>query len=313
MKKYILRRIFYLVPLLFGVSVIIFLLLRLNGTDAAISYLIASNLAPSDENLAFARAHLGLDKPILVQYFVWIKSAIFLDFGQSYLTGRDVSADMMYYLPNTLKLAGFSLVLTLIISVPLGIFSALYKDSWIDYFSRIFAFLGVCTPNFWLGLLLIVLFSVKLDLLPPFGTGTFWHMIMPAFAISFMSIAINTRLIRTNMLENANKRHVLYAKIRGLSKIKITFKHIFTNALLPIVTALGMHIGELIGGALIVENIFAYPGVGRYAISAISSNDYPVIQCFILMMSFIFIILNLLIDIAYAFIDPRVRDSVGVK
>lgn len=313
MKKYVLKRIFYLIPLLFGVSVIIFLLLRLNGTDAAISYLIASNLAPSDENLAFAREHLGLDKPLLAQYFIWIKSAVLFDFGHSYLTGRDVSADMLYYLPNTLKLAGFSLVLTLVISVPLGIFSAIYKDSWIDYFSRFFAFLGVCTPNFWLGLLLIVVFSVKLNLLPPFGIGTFWHMIMPAFAISFMSIAINTRLIRTNMLENSNKRHVLYAKIRGISKTKITFKHIFTNALLPIITALGMHIGELIGGALIVENIFAYPGVGRYAINAIASNDYPVIQCFIIMMSFIFIILNLLIDIAYAFIDPRVRDSVGAK
>lgn len=311
MIKFILKRLLYLIPLLFGVSIFIFVLLRLNGTDAVMSYLIASGITPSDEALQSAKIALGLNEPILTQYFIWIKKAINLDFGYSFLTKRDVMQDMMYYLPATLKLASFALFLTLVISIPLGMLSAIYKDSPFDYITRIISYLGVCTPNFWLGLMLIVVFSVKLNLLPPFGIGSFWHMIMPAFAISFMSIAINTRLIRTNMLENKNKRYVLYAKTRGIKNYEINITHIFKNSLIPVITALGMHIGELIGGALIVENIFAYPGVGRYAVSAISNNDYPVIQCFIIMMSFVFIMINLFIDIAYAFIDPRIRKGIS--
>lgn len=312
MGKFILRRLLYLVPLLFGVSLFIFLLLRLNGTDAALSYLSASSITPTSEAINEAKIALGLNKPLVEQYIIWIQKAITLDFGVSYITGRDVAYDMSYYMPATLKLAGFALLLTLVISIPLGMLSALYKDSWFDYITRVIAFLGVCTPNFWLGLLLVVLFSVKLGWLPPFGIGEIKHLIMPGFAIAFMSIAINSRLIRANMLETKNKRYIIYAKMRGLSKTNVTIKHMFFNALLPIVTAIGMHVGELIGGALIVESIFAYPGIGRYAVSAITNNDYPVIQCFILLMAFIFIILNLLIDILYAFIDPRVRSGMDI-
>lgn len=313
MIKFIIKRVLYLIPLLFAISVFIFALLRLNGTDAVLSYLIASGITPSEDAINSAKIALGLNKPILTQYFIWIKQAIMLDFGSSFLTGRDIASDMLYYLPETLKLSAFALFLTLIISIPLGMLSAIYKDSTFDYITRIISYLGVCTPNFWLGLMLIVIFSVKLNLLPPFGIGTFYHMIMPALAISFMSIAINIRLIRANMLENKNKRYVLYAKIRGLKKYQIYIGYIFKTSLLPIITTLGMHIGELIGGSLIIENIFAYPGVGRYAVNAISNNDYPVIQCFILMMSFIFIVLNLIIDVFYAFIDPRIKKGMVEK
>ncbi len=307
MLNFIIKRLLYVIPILFGVSVLIFFILRLNGTDAVLSYLIASGVSPTQEAIDSTRVMLGLDKPILDQYIIWLKKAITLDFGKSYLTGRDVFSDMMYYLPSTLKLAGFALFLTLAISIPLGIASAMKKDSFIDYFARVFAFLGVCTPNFWLGLLLVVFFSIKLNLLPPFGIGGISHLIMPAISISFMSIAINARFLRSNMLEMKNERHVYYAKLRGVSEKNIYLKHIFLNSTIPIITVIGMHIGELVGGALIVENIFAYPGIGRYAVSAISSNDYPIIQCFILMMSFIFIILNLIIDVVYALIDPRIR------
>lgn len=307
MLKYILKRILLIVPLLLGVSIIVFFVLRLNGTDAVLSYLTFSGITPTPEIVEETKAMLGLDKPIITQYFIWLNDAIRLDFGKSYLTGRDVMSDMLYYLPATLDLAIFALFLTLAISIPLGIFCAIYKDSWLDNITRFFCFLGVSTPNFWLGLLLVIVFSIKLNLLPPFGIGNLSHLIMPGFAIAFMSIAINTRFIRTNFLEIKDKRFVYYAKIRGVSKPKIYTNHVFLNSLIPIITVIGMHIGELIGGALIVENIFAYPGVGRYAVAAISNNDYPVVQCFILMMSFIFIILNLIIDIVYAFIDPRIR------
>lgn len=307
MLAFIIRRILYLIPLLFGISLFAFGVLRFNENDAVISYLTASSITPSEANIKQAKIDLGLDKPITKQYIIWIKKAILLDFGKSYLTKRDVFDDMLYHLPATLKLAGFALLITLVISIPLGMASAIYKDSFIDYFTRIFSFLGVSTPNFWLGLLLILLFSVKLELLPPFGSGGFSHIIMPAMAISFMPIAVNARFLRTNMLEIKNQRFIYYAKLRGISSQNINLKHIFLNSLIPIITIIGMYVGELIGGALIVENIFAYPGIGRYAVTAILNNDYPIIQCFIIMLSFIFIILNLCIDIIYALIDPRIR------
>ena len=309
MRKFIIKRLLYLLPLLFFVSVFIFLVLRLSGTDAALNYLHVSGIVINDENIENARAYLGLDKPILEQYITWIKKAITFDFGTSYLTKRPIAQDFLLYLPQTLKLTGFALLLTIALSLPLGVLSAIYKDRFFDYFVRVFAFLGVSTPNFWFAILLILFFSVQLKILPPFGAGSINHLIMPALAISFMSIAINARLIRANFLEVKNERFINYAKIRGVSKFKIYMKHIFSNTLLPIVTVIGMHIGELIGGALIVENIFAYPGIGRYAVAAISNNDYPVTQAFILMMSFIFIILNLIIDIVYAAIDPRIRSE----
>lgn len=307
MFKFILKRVFLIVPLLFGVSIFVFFILRLNGTDAVLSYLTVSGIVPTDETINEARVHLGLDKPILMQYILWLKDALMLDFGTSYLTNRNVMGDMIYYLPATLKLAGFALFITLVVSIPVGIICSIYKDSFFDYIIRFFCFLGVCTPNFWLGLLLVVFFSIKLGILPPFGIGGISHLIMPAFSIAFMSMAINIRFIRSNMLNIKNERFVYYAKLRGVKMRKIQTNHIFLNALIPVVTAIGMHIGELVGGALIVENIFAYPGVGRYAVSAISNNDYPVVQCFVLMMSFVFIVINLIIDIVYALIDPRIR------
>ena len=200
MLKFIFKRLLLLIPVMFAVSVLIFALLRLNGTDAAMSYLNASGIAPTDEALAHARAQLNLDKPIFEQYAVWLKDASSLNFGASYITGRAVSEDMAHYFPATLKLAALGLFFTLVFSVPMGILSAIYKDKFIDYAVRFVSFLGVCTPNFWLGFLLILLFSVHLKILPPFGAGGLSHLLMPAFAISFMSIAVNSRLIRANLL-----------------------------------------------------------------------------------------------------------------
>lgn len=311
MKKYIFKRTLLAIPILFVVSLFIFCMLRLNGTDAAMSYLNASGITPTKESLAHARAELGLDKPILTQYSIWLQDAVKLNLGKSYITGRDVSKDIGYYFSNSIKLVLFGLFLTFALSLLLGILGAIYKDKFIDLLVRIFAFLGVSTPNFWLGFILISIFSVHLSLLPPFGSGTFMHLIMPGFAISFMSIAINARFIRANMLENISSRHVMYAKMRGVGGFGLILKHVLKNALLPVITAMGMHFGELVGAAIVVENVFAYPGIGSYIITAIISNDYPVILAFMLLFSVIFIISNLLIDISYAFIDPRIR--LGIK
>ena len=305
--KFIAKRVFLAVPTMFAVSLLIFALLRLNGTDAAMSYLNASGISPTDEALAHARTELNLDKPILSQYKIWLENAIKLDLGNSYITGRAVSEDAAYYFPATLKLAGFALFLTMLFSIPLGIFSAIYKDKFIDRAARFISFIGVCLPNFWLGLLLILVFSVKLRLLPPLGAGGISHMILPAITICFMSVAVNARLIRANIIEAQNQRHAIYAKMRGVKRFRLFFRHVFKNASLPIVTALGMHLGEIIGAAMVVENVFAYPGIGRYAVEAILNNDYPAVQCFILITAFAFIVCNIVVDALYACIDPRIR------
>ena len=300
--------------MLLAASLAIFLLLRLGPSDPAMDYLRLSRLPPTPQALEEARAFLGLDRPIAAQYLDWLGRALQGDFGVSYATQRRVLPDLLHYLPATLQLAGLALLLTLGVSVPLGMWAARHRDGIPDQIVRLVAFLGVSMPNFWLGFLLVLLFSVHLGWLPAMGRGTWAHMVMPAVAIALMSLAINARLLRASMLEVAGQRHVVYARLRGLSERRVEGAHVLRNALLPIITATGMHVGELIGGTLIIESIFGWPGVGRYAVSAIFNRDYPVIQCFTLLMVGIFVLCNLLVDIAYAYADPRIRLSAeGVE
>lgn len=314
MAGFILRRLLLLVPMLLAASLAIFLLLRLGPSDPAMDYLRLSRLPPTPQALEEARAFLGLDRPIAAQYLDWLGRALQGDFGVSYATQRPVLPDLLHYLPATLQLAGLALLLTLGVSVPLGMWAARHRDGIPDQIVRLVAFLGVSMPNFWLGFLLVLLFSVHLGWLPAMGRGTWAHMVMPAVAIALMSLAINARLLRASMLEVAGQRHVVYARLRGLSERRVEGAHVLRNALLPIITATGMHVGELIGGTLIIESIFGWPGVGRYAVSAIFNRDYPVIQCFTLLMVGIFVLCNLLVDIAYAYADPRIRLSAeGVE
>lgn len=242
-----------------------------------------------------------------MQYWRWLTAALQGDFGLSYATQRPVLADVLYFMPATLQLAGVALLFTLVVSVPLGIWSARHKDGWPDQIVRGIAFLGVSMPNFWLSFLMVLLFAVWLRWLPPLGSGTAAHMIMPVLAVSFMSLSINARLLRTSILENAHARHVSYARLRGLTERQVERRHVLRNAILPIVTATGMHLGELVGGALVIETIFSWPGVGRYAVTAIGHKDFPVIQCFTLLMVIVFVFCNLIVDVITAALDPRIR------
>jgi len=307
--RFIALRLFLLLPLLLAVSVVVFVMLRLGRGDPALDYLRASQVSPTDAAIALARAELGLDKPLVEQYVIWLGKALQLDFGISYAVRRPVLDEVLYFLPATIELACLALALTLAVSLPLGIWAALNRDGPADQIVRAIAFLGVSMPNFWLGFLLVILFSVTLGWLPPLGRGGIEHMLMPAFAVAFMSLSINARLLRASMLDVAGQRHVLYARLRGLSPRAVTTRHVLRNALLPVVTAVGMHIGELIGGTLVIENIFGWPGVGRLAVGAIYSRDYPVLQCFTLLMTVIFVLCNLAVDILYAWLDPRIRVS----
>jgi nickel transport system permease protein len=311
MLKFIFRRLLTLIPLLLSVSILVFLVLRLGENDPAMSYVRLSGIPPTDQALEAAREHLGLNRPLAVQYLDWLWRALHLDFGISYVTGTPVLERVLYYLPNTLYLAGVSFVITIGLSLPLGILSALKKDRWPDHLVRAVAFIGVSTPNFWLGFVLVYLFSVKLGWLPAMGMGGPAHVILPAFTLALMSMCINTRLIRGNMLEQMNTRSVLYARVRGVLEKWVVGRHILKNSMIPVVTAIGMHIGELMGGAVIAEVLFAWPGVGQYAVTSIYNRDFPVMQCFILIMTLIFVLCNLAVDLLSAWLDPRIRYEGG--
>lgn len=307
MLRYAATRLLLLVPILLGVSLVVFILLRTGENDPALSYLRLSNIPPTDAALEEARTALGLDKPLPAQYVDWLARAVRLDFGRSYVTGAPVTSHLLHYLPNTLYLAAVSLLLTVVLSLPLGIAGAVWKNRWPDHCTRILAYLGVSTPSFWLGFIMILLFSVKLGWLPSMGMGGFRHVIMPAVSVALMSMCINMRLIRGSMLEQMHSRSVLYARIRGVTRGRILGNHVLRNSLIPVITAMGMHIGEILGGAVVAEVVFSWPGVGRYAVSAIMNRDFPVMQCFILMMTLIFVLCNLATDLLYACIDPRIH------
>ncbi|MDR2613262.1 MAG: nickel ABC transporter permease subunit NikB [Deltaproteobacteria bacterium] len=307
MLKLIIKRLLMLIPLMFFVSVVVFLVLRLSPNDPAMSYLRLSNIPPSEEALRIARADLGLDRPLVTQYIDWAAKAIRLDFGVSYVTRTSVMRQLLHYLPNTLYLASVTMLITLAFSIPFGVLAAVNRGRLIDKLSRVLAYIGVSTPSFWLAFLMIILFSVKLGWLPSMGLGGISYVVMPACSVALMSLCINMRLTRGCMLEQLHARHVLYARIRGVTEKRIIRGHVLRNSMIPVVTALGMHVGEVLGGAVVAEVIFAWPGVGRYMISAISNRDFPVMQCFIIMMTGIFVVCNLLTDIMCAGLDPRAR------
>jgi len=307
MLKFIVKRILTLIPLLFFVSLVVFVLLHFGPNDPAMSYLRLSNIPPSDAALAAAREELGLNKPLVTQYVDWLVNAIHLDFGISFLTRRPVTEQLLFFLPNTLYLAGVAFLFMLVISVPLGIIAAKYPDKWQDNLVRVFAYAGVSVPGFWLAFLMIFFFSIRLGWLPALGIGGFRYVVMPAISVCLMSSCINTRLIRGNMLELMHTRQVSYARLRGVKEALITRNHVLKNSLIPVVTAIGMYIGEILGGTVVAEVIFAWPGIGRYTVTAINNRDFPVIQCFILMMTVIFVLCNLITDILYAALDPRIR------
>ncbi len=306
MFSFALRRIFTLIPLLLGVSFFVFCLLRYGETDPALAYVRLSGLPPTEAVLNTTREALGLNAPLWQQYLTWLANAVQGDMGLSYVTGQSALGEILYYLPATLKLTCWAMVLTIIGSIPLGVVAALYKDRWPDHCVRLFSFTAVSMPSFWLGFLLILLFVRILNVLPAMGMEGAEFFILPVVTLSFMSIGINARLIRSSMLEHMHSRSVTYAYARGLKKWRIIGQHVLRNAFIPVLTVMSMHFGELLGGAVIVENIFNWPGVGRYVVTAIYNHDYPVIQAFTLVTTIIFVVVSLVTDVLYAYIDSRV-------
>jgi len=307
MGRFVARRIISLVPVLLGISLLTFVLIHLVPVDPAEVYLRLSQIPPTDEAVAVIRAEMGLNKPLHQQYFDWLWKVVHLDFGKSFVTKKPVMAELLYYFPATLNLAAASLLIVLLISIPVGVFSALYKDTAFDQICRILAFIGASMPSFWLSFVLIYILSLELNLLPAFGRGTLAHLVLPATTLALGAAAVYTRLLRTSMLENLNQNFVLYARARGLKEKLIVARHVLKNALIPVVIAFGMTLGHMLAGSVIVENVFAWPGVGRYIVSSIFNRDYPVIQAYALFMAVVFVLLNLFADIICATLDPRIR------
>ncbi|MBR5930640.1 MAG: ABC transporter permease [Lachnospiraceae bacterium] len=308
--KKILSRILQIVIVLIGISFLTFLLTYLAPGDPAQIMLTSSGVMPTPSEVAALRETMGFNDPFFVQYFRWLGNALHGDFGVSFSLNKPVVDLLLARLWPTLKLTIFSMILMLVVSVPLGMVSAVKKDSWIDNLVRGVTFLGVSLPNFWVGLLLMLLFCVKLKLLPVICSGgDFKSMILPAVTLAVAMSAKYTRQVRTAILEELSQDYVIGARARGVKERKILWRNVFPNSLLPLITMLGLSVGSLLGGTAVVEVIFSYPGLGSLAVSAITSNDYNLIQGYVLWIALIYMVINLLVDISYNFVDPRMRLS----
>lgn len=305
------KRLLATVPLLLVISFLCFCFINLIPSDPAeVALRMRQTPIITEEAIAEVRRELGLDQPFFVRYAVWLWNCLQGDFGVSYTNpARTVLGELSRCMPATLSLAGMSLVYVIALSLPIGFLSAVYKDSWFDRIMRGVVFATTAMPAYWVGLLLIWLVSIKMDLLPTSGSGSFAHLILPAFTVALTYISTYIRLIRNNMLENMREDYVLYANVRGLRQRAILVRHVLKNSLQSCVTAIGMSIPQLIAGTIVVENVFAWPGLGKLCITSIFNRDYPVIQAYVLLMGVLFVFFNLLFDIIQCAADPRLRQE----
>src|SRR5918992_183331 len=311
MQTYLMRRLFTLPLLLFGISLISFTLLNLAPGDPAriLLRLQQPGTEPPREAVLALRQELGLDDPLPLRYGRWLLRALRGDLGKSHRSGEAVTAELVQRLPATLMLAGTSLGLAMLIGIPSGVFAAVWRGSPLDGLSRLLALLGAAVSSYLLALLLILVFAVTLHWLPIIGYGSLQQLVLPALALAAGSSAQLMRLTRASMLEVVQQDYVRTARAKGLKERRVIGVHALKNALLPVVTVLGMNLGHLLGGTVIVETIFSWPGVGKYAIDAIFLRDYPVIQGFVLYMAVIFLLVNLLVDLTYRWLNPRLNFS----
>lgn len=315
MWTYILKRLLQAIPTLLVISLLIFSLLYITPGDPVELILGTEDGTVSEEQRKVVEEQWGLDKPFLVRYVDFVINACKGDLGTSYATNQDVFESVMVRMPATLKLAGFSMLLALLISVPLGILAALKHNSIWDSMATALATIGVSLPKFWFGLVLMIVFSLKLGWLPSTGSaevsqgiGTFLkYIIMPAASLALGMAATQTRMIRSSMLDVLNQDYVRYARSKGLRERVVIWGHALKNAMIPVITVIGGEIGGLLGGAVVTESIFSWPGVGRLVMQSISKRDYPMIQGITLILCVSYMVVNLLIDIIYAWVDPRIR------
>jgi ABC-type dipeptide/oligopeptide/nickel transport systems, permease components len=293
---------------LVGISFLTFLLTYLSPGDPVRNMYTSAGIMPTEELIQQTRDEMGFNDPFFTQYARWITNCLKGDFGKSYSLNKPVVKLLSARLWPTLKLTLMSMVLMLIVAVPLGVLSAVYRNKPIDYIVRAVTFFGVSIPNFWVGLLLILYFCVRLRLLPVVSSGgTFKDLLLPAVTLAIAMSAKYTRQVRTAVLEELSSDYVVGARARGVKDSKILWGNVFPNSLLPLITMLGLSVGSLLGGTSVVEVIFSYPGLGNLAVNAITSADYFLVQGYVLWVSVIYMVINLLVDISYNYVDPRMR------
>ena len=305
MVPYIANRLLASIPVLFGVLVVVFFLLRILPGDP--TQVMAAEFGASAEDLARMRQQLGVDDPLIVQFGDFLAKAARGDLGRSLFTQRPVVDQILEQLPSTAQLAIASLVIALLIGLPIGVLAAVRSNSWIDAASMVVALIGVSMPSFWLGLILIYLFSFRLGWFPSAGAGGGDRLVLPALALGLSASGIIARLMRSSMLEVLRQEYVVTARAKGLADGLVVFRHALKNALNPLVTIVGLQFGGLLGGAVIVETVFARKGLGSLTVQAILQKDYPLVQATVLFVALTYIVVNLIVDVSYAFLDPRIR------
>jgi peptide/nickel transport system permease protein len=303
MKVYLLRRFLQSLLVLFGVSFVVFGILFLTGDPALL-------LLPPDasiEDIVKFRQQMGFNDPFFVQYGRFLSGALRGNFGQSVRHGEPAFDLVMERMPATFELSGAALALALCLSIPAGIISAMRRNTLVDYIATVVALLGQSMPTFWLGIMLILFFSVQLNVLPSSGRGGWQHILLPAVTLGLFTTARITRLTRSGMLEVLNQDYIRTARAKGVANPPVVWKHALKNAAIPIVTIVGIELGTLLGGSVITETIFAWPGVGRLSVQAIYNRDYPVVQAAVFTLAATFVLVNLAVDVLYTYLDPRIR------
>ena len=305
MIQFLIRRILQAVFVVLVVTLIVALAIRMTGDPAVMLNQGAGSISQAD--LDRIREALGINQPFHVQYFQFLKGFLTWDLGKSFQGGASVNMLIAGAMPPTIWLAVTSLALSILISVPLGIHAAVKRGGWVDQIIRVLSLVGLSFPNFWLAIMLVLLFAVTLKWLPPSGATGFDSFILPTVTIAIILTAVNVRLVRTTMLETLQSQYIMVARAKGLSETAVLYKHAMRNSAIPLVTFLGLQFGGLLGGIVVVERIFAWPGLGSLALNAVAGRDYPVLQSVIAVLSFMIVFVNLLVDIAYGLIDPRIR------
>lgn len=308
MRAYIGKRLLQLIPIVIGITLLTFVLMNASSADAIDVMEQNTGTVWSEEQKEAARAELGLDKPLPIQYLSWLGGVLTGDMGKSYISGQPVFSTFMSKLPATIYLTITSILLTIIVSIPLGILAAVRQNRFLDYLIRFFSFIGNSLPGFFVALLLIFVFSLKFGWLPVMGNNQgFKSVILPTVTLALAMSSKYTRQVRATVLEEMNKEYVLGARARGVRERRILFFNVLKASMLTIVTLLALSIGSLLGGTAIVESIFMWDGVGKLAVDAILTRDYPIIQAYVIWMAIIYVVVNLVTDIIYHYLDPRIR------
>ncbi len=304
--NYVIRRLVGAIPVLIGVIAVVFILTTIVPGDPA---RIMMGQRGNPETIAKIRHEMGLDKPLPVQFFDFMKNALTLNLGRSYRNNMTVVEAIATRIPVTFKLAFFAIIIAVAVGVPLGIISAVKQYSWIDYGAMFFAILGISAPVFWVALLSVVLFCVILGWIPGTGTGNgeLIYYVLPSIVLGLRPAALIARLTRSSMLEIIRQDYIRTARAKGLSERVVIMKHALRNALIPVVTVIGIEVASLLSGVVITEQIFSLPGLGRLSVEALTNRDFPVIRGVVLFMAFIFVLANLIVDLSYPFFDPRIK------